>query len=107
MDTQNSGDVRRDLEQQIIERAWRDDSFRQELLRDTKAVVAREYGIYLPENMNLVVHEETPTTLHFVLPRNPAGAGDDELSDAELEMVAGGKDDGPRSCTGPRTVGIR
>ena len=41
----------------------------------------------VPDGYTVNVHENTGNTLHFVLPLNPNG----ELSDLELEAVAGGK----------------
>jgi hypothetical protein len=54
----------------------------------------------------VVVHENTTSRLHFVLPPRPQG----ELSDAQLEQVAGGPGKGAAfggECTGksdPDTV---
>ncbi len=41
----------------------------------------------VPDGYTVNVHENTGNTLYFVLPPNSNG----ELSDLELEMVAGGK----------------
>lgn len=76
---------RRELENKIITRAWQDDSFKEELLSSPKAACERE-GISLPESIELRVVEEDASTLYFVLPPKPS----EELSDAELESVAGG-----------------
>lgn len=88
---------RRALEAHVIERAWKDEIFRQELLRDPRGVLQRELaqlrpeGGQLPENVDVQVVEETPTTLYLVLPSRPQTAGTSvELSDADLELVAGG-----------------
>ena len=86
---ENPGKTRQALEAQLIERAMQDETFRQELVRDPKGVVARELGIRLPEHVTVQVLEESPTTVHLVLPQPPANAGVD-LADEELEGVAGG-----------------
>jgi len=86
--------TRKDLEAAVIMRAWKDDAFRRELLSDPKAAIARLTGKPLPAGVKVVVHEETATTLHLCLPARPAkAAGAGELSDAELEAVAGGGGD--------------
>jgi hypothetical protein len=47
-------------------------------------------GQKLPAGLKIVVHEEDANTLHFTIPPPPANLN--ELSDAELEKVAGGTD---------------
>jgi len=43
----------------------------------------------MPAGLKIVAHENTSTALHVVLPHLPAASG--ELSDNDLEAVAGGK----------------
>ncbi len=86
---ENPVTTRKQLEAQLIDRAMKDETFRQELLRDPRGVFERELGIRLPEHINVQVLEESPTTVHLVLPRPPANAGV-ELADEELEGVDGG-----------------
>jgi hypothetical protein len=83
----------RDLEAYLIARAWKDEAFRQELLSDPKAVVERELrrqdpDARLPEQVQLRVLEETPTTRYLVLPPNPRIESGEELSDADLAQVS-------------------
>src|SRR5438105_1038981 len=66
----------RDLEAHLIARTWKDQAFRQELLRDPKAALGRELaqlapGAALPEDVEIHVLEETPTTRYLVLPAKP------------------------------------
>ena len=52
-----------------------------------------ELGTRLPEGVRVVAVEETSDTIYLVLPATPmAGAEGVELSDRELESVAGGWD---------------
>jgi hypothetical protein len=52
--------------------------------------VERELGTRLPEEVRVVTVEETQDTIYLVLPSaSPLGEGA-ELSDRELEAVAGG-----------------
>ncbi len=73
---------------QVIARAWSDADFKAQLLNDPKTVLA-SYGIDLPPGLNLKIVENTTDTMHIVLPATPSQAGD--LSDADLQNLAGGK----------------
>jgi hypothetical protein len=82
-------DSRKQSEAQVITRAQQDSAFRQELLSDPKGVIAREMGVTLPDSVNVEVVEETASKVYLVLPPQAASTGS-QLSDAELENVAGG-----------------
>lgn len=69
---------------EFTRRAWQDEAFRDELLRDPRGVVERELGVRLPENVKLNVHEETPDELHFVLPPRPAALKDAVIGPFDL-----------------------
>lgn len=73
-------------EAKIAARAMEDEDFRAKLLADPKAAVAEATGLEFPAEVNIVVHEETADTLHMVIPP----AIPDELTDDQLEAVAGG-----------------
>jgi hypothetical protein len=90
--------IPRDLEAHLIARAWRDEAFKQELLRDPKAALERELaqlapGATLPEHVQIRVLEETPTTRYLIMPAKPLVESNVGLSDADLESVAGGRPD--------------
>ncbi|MBP3962975.1 NHLP leader peptide family RiPP precursor [Paenibacillus lignilyticus] len=61
-----------ELQQQIIEKAWSDESFKAQLLADPKAALKEAFNLTLPEDVELVVIEETPSKLAFVIPQNPS-----------------------------------
>jgi hypothetical protein len=90
---------------QLVARAWGDEAFKARLLA--------EQGIPVPPGVEVWVHENTATAVHLVLPPGPPRVKV-ELSDAELEAVAGGFGGLPTSyycsldpfldpdlCTGP------
>lgn len=70
----------------ILEQAWQDPAFKAKLLSDPKEAAAQS-GLRLPDSVSLKVWENSATVEHMVLPLNPA---ESELSDADLEAVAGG-----------------
>lgn len=75
------------VEQALVRKSLQDESFRQRLLADPKATIEQELGRELPADLEVRVLEEAPKTLYLVLPPSKASG---ELSDAELDAVAGG-----------------
>ena len=82
--------------QAISERAGQDPEFRAQLLSQPRVALGEMLEIQIPEGVNISVYEETPTDIHLVIP------ADSQLSDGDLELVAGGKwgDDLPHCCCG-------
>ena len=72
----------------VMKLALADEAFKTKLLSDPKSAIAEAMGLTLPESLEIRVYEDTPTVKHLVLPVNPFNS---ELSDADLELVAGGK----------------
>jgi hypothetical protein len=86
---------RKEFEAKIVKKTWENAVFKKELLANPKSVLERELqsiqpGVKLPASINVKVVEETADTIYLVLPRNPKEALGKELSDSELEAVAGG-----------------
>jgi hypothetical protein len=76
------------IHQQVLARVIKDQAFRQALVNNPKAVLAKEYNVQFPDDVTIRIMEDTPTTHTFVLPVQETAV--QELSDAELEAVAGG-----------------
>jgi hypothetical protein len=77
--------TRKDLEIHLITRAWKDESFRTELIANPKAVIEQEIGSKLPDELEITVLEETEDTIYMVLPCNPY----EGLSEEELQATLG------------------
>ena len=75
-----------ELKTQILTKADEDSDFRARLLTDPKAAISTELGTAIPEGFNVLVHEDSATTAHRVLPPSL------KLSEAELAQVSGGGD---------------
>jgi hypothetical protein len=86
---EQASESRRRLEDRLIEKARQDEAFYRALRADPRAALGQELGGSIPEGITITVVEETPTSYYLVLPANPARRSE-ELSDAELESVAGG-----------------
>jgi hypothetical protein len=79
------------MERRLTKRSLEDDVFRQQLLADPKAIIEREIGRQLPEEVQVRAVEETADTIYLVLPyRSTDDQESGELSDQELQGVAGG-----------------
>ena len=80
--------TKHDLERNLIQKCWKDADFRSEVLKDPKGMLEAFLGKTLPADFHVVIHEEDSNTLHFAIP--PAPPNRDELSDEDLERIAGG-----------------
>jgi hypothetical protein len=86
------GGGRAEVERRLVERSLQDESLRQRLLADPKAAVEEELGTRLPDEVQVIAVEETADTIYLVLPSSSPLGGVGELSDEELQTVAGGAD---------------
>lgn len=70
----------------IVAKAWSNEAFKQRLLADPAAVLRAE-GITVPAGSELRIFENTDKVINLTLPAKPAVS---ELSDEQLQSVAGG-----------------
>jgi hypothetical protein len=69
--TEQTPKTPKDLEPEIIAKAWENEQFRQELLSNPKEAIAKTLGAKLAENLEVRVVQETPNSLYLVLPVMP------------------------------------
>lgn len=84
--------TRGEFEAVIIKRAWNDPAFLGQLRANPRTAIdegLRKYGASVPEGVTVKLYEELAGQCVIIIPR-PLDAGA-ELSDAELEAVAGGE----------------
>ena len=72
-----------ELRDRVLTKAAEDEEFRASLIADPRAAIAAEIGADVPDEFDVVVHEDSATTAHLVLPPSA------KLTDAELANVAG------------------
>jgi Nitrile hydratase, alpha chain len=85
------GEGRTEWERTLVQRSLEDEEFRQRLLDDPKGTLEQELGSALPQGLEVRVVEESADTIYLVLPSaSPVGDQGGELSEEELESVAGG-----------------
>ena len=68
----------------LVSRAGEDSEFRERLLATPRAAIEAEFGVALPEDHEIHVHEESTTATHLVLPPR------DSLSEAERQAAKTG-----------------
>ena len=73
-----------EMRKQLIDKAEDDIAFRGRLLAEPRAVVEEEFGIEVPESLELRVHEDSRSAVHLVLPPEP------KLDMQELRTASGG-----------------
>ena len=78
---------------QVVEKAWNDPAFKSELIASPEATIESLTGetVTVPEGKELVVVDHSDASkVYFAIPPRP-NYDEMELSDEQLEMVAGGE----------------
>lgn len=85
-----------ELNEQVAKRASEKEEFRVALLSDPKKALENEFGVEIPADLQIEVHLETKNTLHLIVPEKEKEKEKDtlELSDDQLDQVAGGRTQG-------------
>lgn len=77
-------ETRESMLEKLIAKTEADANFRNRLLANPNSALKEVFDIEVPDDFNIVVHEDDARTAHLVLPESI------ELSDAQLEQAAGG-----------------
>src|SRR5690606_19720966 len=83
--------TREEIEEIVVNNALKHPQYREALLKDPKKVIETQLNNRLPEGLQVKVIEETGDTIYLRLPHVITEGS--ELSDSDLEQVAGGKGD--------------
>ena len=87
--------TRGEVQDLVAKFATENPKYRQALIADPKSVIEKQLNTSLG-NVKIKAVADTADTTHVVIPHV---AGEGELSDADLEKVAGGKQDIKAECT--------
>lgn len=71
----------------LIAQAWRDNSFKQELINSPKAVIEKEWNIEIAENIQIKTLVEAENNLYLILPKLMDKLGVKYLTDSELDQA--------------------
>jgi hypothetical protein len=85
----------------ITDKALKDESYREELLANPRNAIQQEFGKELPLGLEVRVVEESANVVYLVLPPKPVI----ELSDTDLQAVAGGVTTSSAATRGTRATG--
>ncbi len=75
---------------EIIKKAWEDEGFKENLMKDPKGALKKDFNIDVPEDMDLKVVETTSKLQYIIIPSNPFENKMSEIKEDELLAVAGG-----------------
>ena len=76
----------------LTEKAWESSTFKNQLIENPVSTIESVIGYKMPSDTKVVVEDQTDTsTIYFNIPKK-IDINELELTDEQLEMVAGGSD---------------
>ena len=78
----------KEMHDALQQRAVEDSEFRAELLADPKGIVNREYGVEIPDSIDIKVHDSDLNTIHLSLPPQ------EQLTEEQLRAISAGLSSG-------------
>ena len=83
-------DIRKGL-QTVVNKAWENAQFKSELVANPKGAIQSATGLNVPDEVKIVVNDQTDSeTVYLNIPPKP-DFDSMELTDEQLEQVAGGE----------------
>ena len=82
------------LVETIIEKSWEDNTFKERLISNPTNVISEVIGkdFSIPGEVDLIVNDQSDSSVFYLnIPRRPGDIDTMELTDEQLEMVAGGE----------------
>lgn len=73
-----------EMRSHLTEKAATDSAFRAQLVSDPKGVMNQEFGITVPDNIQIMVHESDMRTVHLALPPDPV------MDEEQLQAISAG-----------------
>lgn len=73
-----------EMRHHLTEKAVADSDFRRQLIADPKGAIRHEFGIDVPDNIDVQVHQSDMRTVHLALPPDPI------LDEEQLEAISAG-----------------
>ncbi len=78
----------KEIHDDVQQRSVEDADFRARLLADPKGALNKEYGVEIPDSIDVKVHDSDLNTVHLALP--PTG----QLSEEQLRAISAGLSSG-------------
>jgi hypothetical protein len=104
-----------DLQKELCKAVWKDESLRKEVIADPRATIEKLFNIKLANDLKIRVIDQTEdNVVYLVLPHHPSNIFGFELTEEQLEKVAGGVGNivyiaggsTPEEQLGPRASGL-
>ncbi|OAS16728.1 NHLP leader peptide family RiPP precursor [Paenibacillus oryzisoli] len=73
------------LKEKIIKKAWEDADFKARLLADPRSALKQDFGIDVPEGIELSVLAETPAHYALVIPPQPEELDQLKATEAQVQ----------------------
>ncbi len=73
-----------EIQSQLVEKSVQDAEFRRQLIADPKNIIHQEFGIEIPDSIQIQVHDSDLQNLHLSLPPST------ELTEEQLEAISAG-----------------
>lgn len=81
---------------EVFAACWKDDDLKARFIADPKAVLS-EFGMTVPDGLDLKVVENTDDCVHITLP--VSASEDHDVADSDLTAAAGGHTWPPNQCS--------